>query len=341
MADSDFQVGNFLQGLREASGGPSEPWKVDSPDPSLIPPPDSRGNVETPLLGRLRGAWQRFFGGSAEASEVRAALQEARVELEGRLEMLAQSVQQGVDQADDPVHREIEEAFSEQLGAVGQMEGALDEGADEPDVAAALTRVQDATNRMAAVFRRFEDKVEESRSFCCPHCTERCTVGDRRCPHCGAMLPMVHAQLSSTTWSHLSADGAIPLPGRMTTPNFDRIEQALEMWQSGAASDAEFTDQIDYVAGRFLNHRASVRKDRDDALNMRHVPLEEKAPYVSLLDQIEAALEDGLMALSQMRDGLGAGHRQAVEMSFRRFESNHESICQAWFATVALKDQSP
>ena len=339
-----FDVGNFLRGLHESAGAEPEPegWKVDDAADqvaSLIPEADPDGNVDSPLLQRLRTAWQGHWGGSLPYPEVAAALDEARSELEGRLEMLAQSVQHGLDQANDPVHRKVEQAFSEQLQAVASMQVFLEIGGAESDVRPCMARVQDATNRMAAIFRRFEDEVVDSLTYCCPFCYRRCNLGEKHCPHCDALLPMVRTQLSTSTWSHLSAEGALPTQGRVTTPNFDRIEQALEQWRDRTVSDAEFVEQIKNVIRKFVNHRASVQKDRSDVHGMPHVSAEERDPYLALLDQIEHTLEEGLGALAQMRTGVMEGHTGVVDEAFRAFEANNEALVQAYFAAEALKGE--
>jgi hypothetical protein len=116
----------------------------------VVTEPDTE--VDSLILQRLRMAWRSYWETAVDAATVLGAIDEARTELEEKLHLLAGSARTSAQAAQQEVRLEIESALNRQMTLVDQMESLLE--APREDVERVIGDMQDATNRVAAAYRR-------------------------------------------------------------------------------------------------------------------------------------------------------------------------------------------
>lgn len=297
----------LIEAMSEEGPGEVSEWLPESvPSAGLaLPKPDAEGHYQSPALDHLRATLTEFAGGRLAFEAAASHLEALHADIAGRLECMRISLQQGLDQADDPLHQAI-------LGGLLQFQMALKVGelfvntGHAEMLNTALQLGQQATDELAVSFHRFAEHARACLFIHCPACSCENDRGAERCTGCGQALPRMIE--SAPAWGEAEPTLAV------TTPNHDRLVAAVEGYRSGALAPEGLHQELTGVWQNLQRHLRTLARDRQEGARLG------SPAYLEVLQAIETGLQASLEAVEEMLgrfdSGLEAHLEQGLELLF-------------------------
>lgn len=311
----------------ETAAFDSQAWLEDiQPEPApQVPQPDSSGHYSSPALEKL----QELVLSEMSPVQALQSLQSLEEHIQQRLDLMRVSLEVGMDQADDPLHQDIRAGFLQFALALKLARMGWESGESEL-LTEALEVAQEATDALALSFLAFQERAEACLHINCPNCSQSNLRGAARCSHCHRELPRIleFAAQAEETGSDLET----------TTPNYDRVLQALADYQGGRLAVSALARELTEVHQAMLRHAATVEKDRTKG---RGLPSAQATPYLRVLDQIEEAIFQSLDALEEMQSFIEEGDSallrglEDLQMATRAIVAAYDALQQVGLVRAA------
>lgn len=308
---------SLIETMSEEAGTEVPEWTPESlPQAGLsLPEADAQGHYQSPALERMQVALQLPL---AEATTI---LHQLHADIAARLEGMRLAVQQGLDQADDPLHQAILAGLLQFQMALKVGELYLNTGTAEMRNTA-LQLGQQATDELAVSFHRFADHARACLFIHCPACTRQNARGSDRCCGCGQTLPRVIESAPSLREA--------PEP-TVTTPNHDRLVAALQAYRAAQLSPEELRQELTSVWQNLQRHLRTLTKDRQDGSRLQ-------APaYLEVLHSIEAGLLATLEAAEEMLTIFDTGSETHLDRGLDLLFEATPRLVEAYDALQSLK----
>lgn len=268
------------------------------PDEFAIPQPDEDGNYQSPSLTRILEAYRRYLETPEERRALLKVIEQAQQGMDRLLSTLELSAEEGLDDAENPIHQAARTGFDEFLAGLEDLQQALaqrDEDAGEQ----ALGALQSATNRIMDAYAFFQKLRNVAMTVACPSCGAENRKGSPKCSECGTVLPTLEEKtegriVAENTEGVLRAETA----PAMTTPNYSRLDQAIGLWRTGESDDARLLSEIQAVESNMNGHQAANRAELED---MEGLTEQEVELTTRILGSIDLALTGSLEAIAEMK----------------------------------------
>ncbi len=297
--DTDAMMAAFMSSdfSRDEKTWNEEVDKARAVDDSYVPEPDADGNYTTPVLERLRDSWQDYRDGKLDDEQMQALLDRCLDNLDNMLLVMKQCVQEGLDDPSNPITVSIKTGFYEHREAVQLMKQFFDAN-NRKAIEDGLRAAQVATNRLMDAFAFFQRLRAAVAHVHCPHCEVENHKSSTKCVECGQPLPGLPDQPEPRLLA-VAADGvSSDENAAVTTPNFQRITEALARWGVHEMEDDELLAEIEDIEASMRAHKDANDSERRD---MEGVTGEELKVMQTLLDGTDKALKANLEALDKMK----------------------------------------
>lgn len=303
-----------------------------APDEYAIPEPDAEGNYRSPVLARVVAAYASFSQGG-DQSLLLEALAHTRAGVERLLDTMELAVQEGLDDPENPIHQSSQAGFDMFLNGLDDLEDAVRDGS-ELEAQNALTTLQDGTNRIMDAFAFFQKLRNVLMTVHCPACGAENRRGSAKCSACGTNMPHIEERQDGRTVA-MNSEG-IPIvetAAPLTTPNYQRLEVALQGWQSRELNDDALRAEIDAVETNMAGHRKANASELEDLDGLTE---QEQEVTVRILGAIEAALEGSLAALAEMKLYWEDGDPDHLRRGFSALAGPTQRMIDAFLAMQAI-----
>lgn len=305
-----------------------------SPDEWAIPELDGEGNYSSPVLDRVRSVYQDFLRQAGRRRTCLEALDKVRDGLERLLSALDLCADSGLDHPENPIHQAARSGFESFLDGLDELQEAVLRSQPELGVDA-LDHLQAATNRIMDAYAFFQKLRNVAMILVCPHCEAENRRGDAKCHQCSAALPIPEQQLQGQVLAEnregvLQPDTAAPA---LTTPNFQRVEQAVVAWTQGQLEDDGLLAEITAVESNMSGHREVNRAEMEDTEGLT---AEELEVTIRLLGAIDHALEGSLAALATMKEYWDKGDSRAPERGLAQLGPPTQKMIEAFLALQSI-----
>lgn len=266
------------------------------------------------MLERLRDSWQDYRDGKLDDEQMQALLDRCLDNIDNMLVVMQQCVQEGLDDPTNPITVSIRTGFYEHREAVQLMKQFF-EADNRNAIEQGLAAAQNATNRLMDAFAFFQRLRAATAHAACPHCSAENHKSSTKCQECGNALPGLPEQPAQRLLAVAAEGVAADQNAAVTTPNFQRIADALAQWGVHEMEDDALLAEIEGVEASMLAHKEANDGERRD---MEGVTGEELKVMQTVLDGVDKALKANLEALDRMKlywqDGNPENIRAGFEM---------------------------
>ena len=280
-----------------------------APDELAIPAMDSDGNYSAPALVRILNAYDAYLQDRSQRRNLKLVIDSAREGVEKLLQTMDLCLEEGLDDPHNPIHQAARAGFDEFLQGLAALQESL-ERRDSDLAESALDHLQQGTNRIMDAFAFFQKLRNVLFTVRCPACDAEVQRGTPRCSACQAPIPQ-HQDLSEGRVVAVNEEG-VPqpqvAPPALTTPNYQRLDLAIQSWRRGETDDDALWGDVTAVEANMSGHRQVNKNEMEDLEGLTE---EEQALTVRLLGAIDTALQGSLEALSEMKlywDDRDSGH---------------------------------
>jgi hypothetical protein len=286
------------------------------PDELDIPEMDADGNYQAPVLRRVMDAYQSYLADPGMRPNLKQVLESTQKGVEQLLNTMDLCLEEGLDDPHNPIHQAARAGFEEFLQGLGGLQEWLRQR--NHDLApSALEHLQQGANRIMDAFAFFQKLRNVLMTIHCPACDAENRRGTVKCSACQAPIPQLET-LSQGRVVAVNAEGvpvAEPTPTPLTTPNYQRLDQAIQNWRQGSLSDDALWQDVTAVESNMAGHRKVNQAEMEDLEGLTD---EEQAITARVLGSIDAALDGSLLALAEMKlyweDGDGDHLTQGMAM---------------------------
>jgi len=314
--DTDAMLAAFMDSdfTRDEKAWNEEVDKARSVDDSYIPEPDEHGNYTTPVLERLRDSWADYKAGKLDDEQMQAVLDRCLDSIDNMLVVMQQCVQEGLDDPTNPITVSIRTGFYEHREAVQLMKQFF-EADNRNAIEEGLAAAQRATNRLMDAFAFFQRLRAAVTHVTCPHCEMENHKSSTKCQECGNPLPGLpdppEARLLAVAAEGVAADEN----AAVTTPNFQRIADALALWGVHEMEDDALLAEIETVEASMRAHKEANDLDRKD---LDGVSGDELKVMQAMVDGVDKALKANLEALEKMKLYWQDGDPEHIRAGFEK-----------------------
>lgn len=269
------------------------------PDELAIPEMDADGNYTSPVLERVLQAYDAYLQDKSQRRSLNQVLESTQAGLEKLLNTMDLCIEEGLDEPTNPIHQAARAGFEEFLQGLDLLQQSVEQR--KGDLAeSAFDLLQQATNRLMDAYAFFQKLRNTLMTVYCPACGAENRRGSPKCGACQTAIPQQET-LSEGRLVAENAEGVLQseaAPPPLTTPNYQRIEVALERWQRQELDDDGLWAEISGVETNMLGHRKVNKAEMDDLEGLTE---EEQEVTLRLLGGIDVALEGSLAALADMK----------------------------------------
>lgn len=269
------------------------------PDELAIPEPDVDGNYTSPVLDKVIEAYEDYLRDKSKRRELKLVLQKSREGVEKLLHTMDLCLEEGLDDPNNPIHQAARAGFEEFIQGLDDLEASVEQR-DSKLAQAALDLLQQGTNRIMDAFAFFQKLRNVVMTVRCPNCEAENRRGTVKCTACQAPIPQQET-LSQGRVVAVNAEGvpqAEAAPAPLTTPNYQRLEQALQKWRQSELNDEGLLADISAVEANMTGHRRVNQAEMEDLEGLTE---EEQEITLRLLGSIDIALDGSLQALTEMK----------------------------------------
>lgn len=246
----------------------------------------------------MRRVWEAFQNEQATGEDVLGVLHQVAGFVQFEQSTLADQVQKGISQPEDPIFRRISAAFAKHLRAVELClsEFELEQLTGER-YAEGLALAQEANNELMAAHQTGMEHIEAMANVDCIFCHHVNPRGEERCANCGRNLPGALEKSSFAAENVEGLERGGP-QGSEVTENYIYVHQALHAWREEAIDADELLGAIEEVEKRTRAHQADILYQRDQ---ISLAPPESQAALHHGVDLTQAGLRETLAALEKMK----------------------------------------
>ena len=275
----------------------------------------------------IRAVWGAFHQEQATGEDVCGVLHQVAGILQFELATLSAQVERGISQPEDPIFRQITQAFQSHLEAVEAMLTAFEQE-DSAGFEAGMQSAQDANNALMEAHRQAMEQIEAMANVDCIFCRAENPRGEERCRNCGRNLP------GAVEKSSFAAENAEGLErggpqGAEVTENYVLLAGAVQEWRREEIDADQLMEALQAVEQRTRAHQADLVQQRDQ---IGLAPAEAREALHQGVDMTESALCDSLAALEKMKLAFVKGDDTYLETGLHDLEKASRALVAAYHA---------
>ncbi len=264
-----------------------------------IPEIDADGNYNSPVLTRVMDAYTAYLEDRGQRRVFTTLLGETRTKVEQLLNTMDVCLQEGLDDPNNPIHQAARAGFEDFLTGLDELQDSVEQR-DSKLAEGAFEMLRLGTNRIMDAYAFFQKLRNVVMTLNCPQCEAENRKGDTKCHACGVTLP----QFETVSEGRVLAENAEGVPRQesatpaLTTPNYQKLELALQRWRQNEIDDPALLAEINQVETNMNGHRGVNQNEMDDTEGLTD---QEQEVTLRLLGLIDVALEGSLNALAEMK----------------------------------------
>jgi hypothetical protein len=264
-----------------------------------VPAPlmDAHGNYSSPALARVIQAYDAYLEDTDRRGDFDLVLGQVAAGLQRLLQELDLWMEANDEQAGSSVQHSALDGLRAFLGGLEGLRQAADEF-DEDAGEDAVDALQDGNNRIMDAFAFLLKRRLASTTQPCPACQADNPRSATQCAGCNLVLSGHETRPPAGIEAESLREVVRPtIPRPLTTPNYQRLEKAVTLWQAGELSNEQLRAELDGVHANMRGHREANRAELEDLEGLTE---EEQEVTLRILGAIDEALQGSLAALEQM-----------------------------------------
>lgn len=307
------------------------------PDDLQIPEPDEDGNYSNSALDAIMDAMAAHEKGEMSDKEFLALLDRIQVAINDTLAVMDAFIQDGLDDARNPINESLQAGFEEHAEAVDFIRDGIKKK-DNRTRSKGLLMVQQATNRIMDAYAFYQRLRNAVTVVFCPQCSAENKLGSDKCGSCHTALPNVVRETAPGRLLAEAADGVLRTESThfIKTPNYERIEQAYQRWRERDITDEQFKAELEAVEANMVTHREYNNSERED---LDDLEADERALMIKFLDAVDDAIESNLQALNRMKLYFESHDPQPLAQGFDMLAVATTKMVEAYLAQEAMLNQ--